>query len=130
MNTDLKRFIVKVVGIALVLAFIGWIVFSLFPPEYYLPIFPIALVFFLLVTILIHAYQLRMAKKDIAKFTRSSMLVTFFKLTIYSIFGVIYIALDSENAAAFVICLMLLYIIFSFVEVIELTRVSKRKGNS
>ena len=126
MNTDLKRFIAKVVGIAVLIAFIGWIVFSLFAPEYFLPVLPIALIFFLLVTILIHAYQLKMAKKDIAKFTRSNMLITFFKLIIYSIFGIIYIALDSENAVVFVICLMLLYIVFSSVEVVELTKVSKR----
>ncbi|HKI88245.1 MAG TPA: hypothetical protein VKA38_04400 [Draconibacterium sp.] len=129
MNTDLKQFIAKTVGISAAIALVGWIVFSLFVPQYYLPVLPFALAFFLLFTILIHAYQLKMAKKDLGKFTRSSMLVTFLKLTIYSIFGVVYIASDSENAITFIICLMLLYIIFSFIEVVELTRVSKKIKN-
>lgn len=129
MNTDLKRFIAKVVGISVIIALIGWLAFSLFLPQYYLPVLPYTLIFFLVVTILVHAYQLNLAKKDLAKFTRNNMLITFFKLTIYSIFAVIYISIDSENAVVFVICLMLLYIIFSFIEVTELTRISKRKQN-
>jgi hypothetical protein len=129
MNTDLKRFIAKAIGISAVIAFIGWMVFSLFMPQYYLPVLPYTLVFFLLITISVHAYQLKLAKKDLAKFTRSNMLITFFKLIIYSIFAVIYISMDSENALVFVVCLMLVYIAFSYIEVTELTKVSKRKEN-
>lgn len=127
MNTNLKRFIVKTIGISVLIALIGWLVFSLFLPQYYLPILPYTLLFFLVVTILVHVYQLELAKKDLAKFTRNNMLITFFKLIIYSLFTIIYIALDSENALVFVICVMLLYIIYSFVEVAELTRISNKK---
>lgn len=127
MNTNLKRFIAKTTGISILIALIGWLVFSLFLPQYYLPILPYTLLFFLVVTNLVHAYQLKLAKKDLAKFTRNNMLITFFKLIIYSIFAIIYIALDSGNAVVFVICLMLLYLIFSFVEVVELTRISNKK---
>jgi hypothetical protein len=77
------------------------------------------------VTVAIHAYQMKLAKKDIGKFTRSNMLVTFLKLIIYSVVAVVYIASDSENALPFVIGLMLLYLVYSFVEVSEITRFSK-----
>lgn len=127
MNTDLKRFIAKTVVLSAVIALIGWLAFSLFIPQYYLPIFPYLLIFFLVVAISVHAYQLMLARKDMGKFTRSNMLVTFFKLVIYSIFAVVYIANDSENALAFVVALFFLYLIFSFVEVSEITRISKRK---
>jgi hypothetical protein len=126
MNTDLKRFIAKTVVLSAFIALIGWLAFSLFIPQYYLPIFPYLLIFFLVVAISVHAYQLMLARKDMAKFTRSNMLVTFIKLVIYSIFAIIYIANDSENALAFVVALFLLYLIFSFVEVAEITRISKR----
>ena len=127
MNTNLIRFITKVTGISALIAVIGWLVFSLFLPQYYLSILPYMLLFFLVVTILIHVYQLKLAKKDLAKFTRSNMLITFFKLIIYSIFAVVYISINSEDALVFVVCLMLLYLIFSFIEVVELTKVSKKK---
>ena len=128
MNTYLKRFIVKTVVLSAAIAFIAWLVFSLFIPQHYLPVFPFLLVFFLIVAIAVHAYQLRLARTDMAKFTRSNMLVTFFKLVVYSVFAVIYLANDSENALAFVIALFFLYLVFSFVEVSEITRIARRKN--
>lgn len=127
MTTDLKRFIAKTFGISAALVLLGWLVFSLFIPQYYLPVFPYLLIFFLLVAILVHAYQLKLAKKDVGKFARSNMLITFFKLMLYSVFAIVYIANDKEHAFAFVIALFILYVVFSFVEVTEITRISKRK---
>jgi len=124
----MKSFIVKLSGITLAIALIGWLVFSLALPEYYLPILPFLLLFFYLATIGVHAYQLNLAKKDMGKFARSNMLVTFFKLILYSVVAVVYIAFDKENAIPFVICLMLLYLIFTFVEVSEITKISKNTG--
>lgn len=125
----LKGFVAKLVGLTAVLALIGWLVFSIFLPEFYLPVLPFLLIFFFVVTILIHGYQLKLAKKSIAKFTTSNMLITFFKLVLYSLVAIIYIALDSANAIPFVICLMLLYVIYTFFEVSEITRISKPDNN-
>lgn len=127
MTNDLKRFIAKTFGISAAIVLLGWLVFSLFIPQYYLPVFPYLLIFFLLVAILVHAYQLKLAKKDVGKFARSNMLITFFKLMLYSVFAIVYIANDKEHAFAFVIALFILYVVFSFVEVTEITRISKRK---
>jgi len=121
----MKKFLIKLTLITLEIAFIGWLVFSFFLSQYYLPVLPFLLLFFYVVTLLIHAYQLSLAKKDIGKFARSNMLITFFKLILFSVVAVIYIALDSTNAIPFVVCLMLLYLIFTFVEVSEITKISK-----
>lgn len=122
----MKNFIVKLLGLTAIIAVLAWLVFSLFLSEYYLPVLPYLLAFFFILTIIIHAWQLKLAKKDIGKFARSNMLITFFKLVLYSIVAVIYIAFDSENAIAFVICLMLLYLIYNFFEVAEITKISKK----
>lgn len=122
---DMKSFIAKLTVLTLAVALIGWLVFSLFLPEYYLPIFPYLLAFFFVVTLSVHAYQLKLAKKDLGKFTRSNMLVTFFKLILYSVFAVVYIANDRENALTFVIALFLIYLVFSFIEVAEMSRISR-----
>ncbi len=122
----MKQFIAKILGVSVALIITGWIVFSLIIPEYYIPVLPYMLLFFLVVTIIVHAWQLKMAKKDIAKFTRSNMLVVFFKLVIYSVFAVVFIAIDRENAMVFVICLMIIYLIFTFVEVSDLSRNTKK----
>lgn len=121
----MKSFIVKLTALSLGLAFAGWLVFSLFIPEYYLNVMPVALIFFYVVAILVHAYQLKLAKKDMAKFARSNMLITFFKLLVYSVFAVVCIVIDKENAIPFVICLMALYLVFTFLEVSQLTKVAR-----
>ena len=121
----MKQFIVKLFGVTVAIALLGWLAFSLFLAEYYLPVLPFLLLFFFVVTLLIHAYQLHLAKKDIGKFARSNMLITFFKLILFSVVAVVYIAIDSENAIVFVICLMILYLIYTFVEVAEITRTQK-----
>jgi hypothetical protein len=113
--------------ISLILFLSGWLVFSQFIPQYYIPVLPFLLMFFVVTTVLFHAYQLQLAKKDMAKFTRSTMLISFLKLFLYSIFAVIYIALDTENAVVFVICLMLFYIVFTTFEVISITRITSKK---
>ncbi len=123
----MKQFIVKLIGITVAVAVAGWLVFSLFLSEYYLPVLPFLLFFFFVVTLALHAYQTKLAKKDMGRFTRSIMLVTFFKLILYSVVAVGYIAYDSENAVVFVISLMLLYFIFTFFEVTETTRISRTK---
>lgn len=123
----MRKFIAKILGASAVLVILSWLAFSFFIPQYYIPVLPYMLIFFLLITIIVHAWQLKLAKKDIAKFTRSNMLLTFFKLVIYSVFAVVYIAIDKEHALIFVICLMIVYLVFSFLEVSDLTRISKSK---
>lgn len=123
----MKSFLIKLTVITLGLALIGGLVFSLFLPEYYLPVLPFLLLFFFVVTISIHAYQLSLAKKDIGKFARSNMLITFFKLVIYSVVAIVYIAVDKENAIPFVICLMLFYLVFTFLEVSESSKLVRSK---
>jgi hypothetical protein len=122
----MKNFVIKTTAVSLGLALMGWLVFTLALPEYYLPVLPFLLVLFYLVTIAIHAYQLKVLKKDIAKFTRFNMLATLFKLLLYSVVAVVYIAIDSSNALPFVVSLMILYVIFSFIEVKELTKLTRK----
>jgi uncharacterized membrane protein len=78
--------------------------------------------FFIVVSIAVHAFQLQQAKKDMAKFARNNMLITFFKLIFYLIVAITYFAVDTKNAMVFVICFMLLYIIFTVIEVTSLLK--------
>jgi hypothetical protein len=127
----MKRFIIKIAAISAVLALIGWLLFSQFIPQYYLPVFPFLLLFFVVVSISVHAFQLNQAKKDLAKFTRNNMLITFFKLIFYLTVVITYFAIDAKNAKVFAICFMLLYLIFTVIEVTSLIKdTSGNKNNS
>lgn len=124
----MKRFFVNIVLISVILSLIGWLIFSQFIPQYYLPVFPFILLFFSVTSVAIHAYQLQLAKKDMAKFTRSNMVVTFLKLFLYSAVAIIYIAVDSQNAKVFVVYFVLLYIIYTVFEVLSLLRIPVNTG--
>ena len=124
----MKQFIINITIISTALVLIGWLIFSKFIPQYYLPVFPFLLLFFVLSSLMIHAYQIQLAKKDLSKFTRSNMLITFFKLFLYSAFAIIYIAVDTSNAKVFVICFVLLYLIFTVFEVTSLVSITSKNN--
>ena len=128
MSREFKRFIIKTLAAAAVLTVSAWIIFTFVVPGQYLPVLPWMLAFFTLLTIGFHAYQLRLAKKDMTLFVRYSMMVTFLRLLLYSLFAIIYLSLRPENAAVFVVCLVVVYLVFSFIEVADLSRISKRNS--
>ena len=125
MKKELKTFIIKVVAAAFILSVIGWIVFTFFAPNQYIPVLPLMLLIFLFITLVTFIFQLRVAKKDIARFSRMSVLVSFLRLILYSAFAFIYLAKRPENAAVFVVCLVIFYLVFTFLEVAQLTRITK-----
>jgi O-antigen/teichoic acid export membrane protein len=125
MSRELNKFIIKILAAALILFVFGWIIFTFFVPAKYIDILPWMLLIFLIVTLVTFIFQLQVAKKDMARFSRISILVSFLRLVLYSAFAFIYIAKRSENAAVFVVCLVILYLVFTFLEVTELARISK-----
>lgn len=126
MSKELKRFILKIFIAAAVLVALGWLVFSFIVQGQYLPILPWMLVFFAAVTIATHAYQVRLARKSMVLFTRYSMLFPLFRLLVYSAFAMGYLAVNSDNAAVFVVCLVVVYGTFTFIEVTDLARIVRK----
>jgi hypothetical protein len=129
MTNDLKRFIIRISGITTVILLTGWLVFSLFIPQFYLRVFPLLLGLFIFTSIIIHAYRLKVREKSLSKFFRNNILITFFKITLFTVFTVVYIANNTENALAFVIVLFILYMIFTFIEVLEINKIAKNPKN-
>lgn len=127
MNTGIKRFFLKILIATVALALIGGIVFYFFIPQHYVPVLPGLLLFFALVTLLIHAWQLNLAKKNVAKVTRSSMIATMLRLFLYSAVAIIYIAIRPENALVFVICLMVFYVVYTYIEIVDLTQLLRKR---
>ncbi len=125
MSREFKRFTVRIFIASIVLVVFGWVIFRFFVPEQYIPVLPWMLAFFALVTIVSHGFQLRMAKKDMAKFARYSMLVSLFRLVLYSLFAIIFLAGNTENTAVFVVGLVVTYLVFTFLEVIDLARITR-----
>jgi hypothetical protein len=75
----------------------------------------------------VHAYLLKIAHRDMPKFTARFMGTSFVKMFVYLIFGVIFALLNREMAKVFLANFLFMYICFSVLEVYEITHVVKRK---
>jgi len=126
MSRELKRFIVKILIAVVVLAAAGWAIFTKFAPGHYLPVLPWMLAFFAVVTILIYAWQLSLLKKDLGRFTRSSMIVSLLRLVLYSGVAIVFLITHSENIPAFIVSIVVVYLVFTFIEVADLARITKK----
>jgi hypothetical protein len=126
MSGEFIRFAVKIIIAALALTILGAALFYFYLPDKYLSVLPWMLLFFMVATISSYGFQHRAAKNDVGKFVRSSMLTSVLRLFIYSAFAIIYLALNNENAAVFVVCLVVVYMTFTFIEVSDLARITRR----
>jgi hypothetical protein len=122
----MKKYIQNLLAIVLIIIILSWLFFSEIVPQYYLPVYPFIVLFYVVTSVLLFAYQLRLAEKDLGKFTRSIMLITFVKLILYSALAIVYIAIDTENAKIFVVCFMSLYIVFTVFEVFSLLNITAK----
>ncbi len=120
----MKKYIQNLLVVVLIITVLSWLVFSKIVPQYYLPVYPFIVLFYVVTSVLLFAYQLRLAEKDLGKFTRSIMLITFVKLILYSALAIVYIAIDTENAKIFVVCFMSLYAVFTVFEVFSLLNIT------
>jgi hypothetical protein len=127
MSTGIKKFSFKILTATIVLAALGALVFYFFIPQHYVSVLPFLLLFFAVVTFLIHKWQLNVAKKDVAKVTRSSMIATMLRLFLYSAVAIVYIAIDSDNALVFIICLMIFYVVYTYIEIVDLTQLLRKR---
>ena len=61
--------------------------------------------------------MLNIAKSDVSKFSFKFMMLSFLKMFIYIIFGVLYIVIDEENAVEFLVVYLILYVAYAIYEV-------------
>lgn len=127
MSRGIKHFITKIILSTFVLALLGAVVFYFFIPQHYLPVLPWLLLFFAAVTLLIHAWQLHLAKKDMAKISQSSMIATMLRLFLYSAVAIVYIATHPDNALVFIICLMVFYVVYTYIEIVDLAQLLRKR---
>jgi len=129
MSREFFKFFIKTIVTAVILAVLGWIAFNFIFTGKYLPVLPWMLGFFAVVTLVTYYSQLKVAQKDFGRFSRNSMLVSFLRLVLYSVFAFLYLAKNTENAAVFVVCLAITYLVFTFIEVTDLSQLSRKIKN-
>ncbi|MDD2306395.1 MAG: hypothetical protein PHP53_16955 [Prolixibacteraceae bacterium] len=123
----MKRFIIQSTVLTIIVFTLGAVVYSTFLQPYYLPILPIAVLFFYLVTNLVHAYLLKIAGKSGSRFTSQYMAVSFLKMFFYLTVGIVYAFLNKESAKIFLGNFLVLYAVYTTFEVLQFSKFVRQK---
>lgn len=123
----MKSFIIKSAVLTLMVFILGAALYSLFFHSYYFWILPFLPFLFFTVTNLVHYYLLKVAVKSPARFTARYMAASFLKMFFYLAVGIGFAFLNKEHAKIFLVNFLLLYIIYTTFEVVELSRVMRHK---
>ena len=124
----LKKYITRLLIFSTILSTISFGLFSFVLPQYYLPIFPYLITFFISVSILVHVILLKASNFRIAKFSTFYMGSTTAKLFLYIIFLIIYVLVDKENAVPFLLTFFILYFLYTIFETFSLLIDLKEKN--
>lgn len=123
----MKQFILKSTILTIIVFTLGAIVYSTILKQFYLSILPFAVLFFLIVTNLVHAYLLQIADKSSQRFSGKYMAASFLKMFFYLAVAIVYVVFNKENAKLFIANFLLLYIVYTGFEVYEFAKVVRLK---
>lgn len=122
----MKSFAIKSLLLAIVVLAFGALLYLTALRAFYIPVLPVLLVFFLIVTNLVHLYLLRIAGKSGTKFMARFMAASFIKMFFYLAVAVIWVTFNRESAGIFLMNFLFLYVVFTVFEVTELRKVVKQ----
>lgn len=125
----MKRFILQSTVLTIIVFILGTIVYSTFLEQYYLSILPFTVLFFYLVTNLVHSYLLKIAVKSGSRFTSQYMAISFLKMFFYLAVAIVYALLNREYAKLFLGNFLLLYAIYTAFEVLQISKFVRQKNS-
>lgn len=127
MNIRMKSFLKKSSFLTIIVLAIGTIAYSTVFKQYFLMVLPAVLLFFYIVTNLVHAYLLKIAEKSGNRFTSQYMATSFTKMFFYLAVAIVYVIINKEDARIFLINFLLLYAVYTTLEVVEFSSVVRQK---
>lgn len=123
---SMKSFIVKSTFLTILVLLLGAILYFTVLKPFYLNILPAVLVFFYLVTNLVHAYLLKIASKSSSRFTSHYMATSFIKMFFYLAVAIVFVVANRDSAKIFLVNFLILYVIYTTFEVVEFSKVVRQ----
>lgn len=127
MNELFKKYIVWLIIFSAIILFLGIIGFKTFLVNYYHPVYILVLIFFFVITGIMHYILLKSSTMRPAKFSNYFMIATTVKLLIYLVFMSLYLYFYTMNAVPFLIVFLTGYILFSLFESVSITKQLRKK---
>ena len=130
MNTERQIFLKKVFYLCLSISGMAILLYQSVLKGYYLSIFPLQFAVVILVTVISHLRLMTSVEQNAQRFITTFLSVMSAKLFIYLFFILICLLVDRSNAINFVVTFLLMYLIFTIFEVIEISNFFKKNQNS
>jgi len=130
MNTERQIFLKKVFYLCLSISGMAILLYQSVLKGYYLSIFPLQFAVVILVTVISHLRLMNSVEQNARRFSTTFLSVMSAKLFIYLFFILICLLVDRSKAINFVVTFLLLYLIFTIFEVIEISNYFKKNQNS
>ncbi|MGE5428598.1 MAG: hypothetical protein ACM3O8_11935 [Methylococcaceae bacterium] len=124
----MKSFFVKSTLLTVVVFTLGAILYAGLMPSFYIRVLPLIPLLFYGVTNLVHYYLLKVAARSNTRFTAQYMATGFIKMFFYMAAGIGYAFINKGQAKIFLINFLLLYVIYTTFEVVELSKVVRQKS--
>lgn len=119
---SIKKIFIRIFLFSCVILIIAYSLFFTLLKPFYLQVFPFLILFFIISTLSIHAILLKTGSGRPARFSAFFMGSITLKLFLYSIFMIIYILADKENAVVFLITFFILYLFYTVFETYTLLK--------
>ena len=119
MTNPIKQFALRGLILLLVFVVLGLIAFTSFLSPYYIPVFPLLLAFFYLVSVISFSIIVNATRRNPRDFTNKFILFSGIKLIIYLVIIILYLFFARENAVPFLIGFFILYTVFSIYDVVS-----------
>jgi len=126
MGASTAKFIIKIGLLTLIIFVIAMVLFSTVLKPFYLAVFPVQLLLIALVTTAGHLWIIKSSKENTLKFTTAFMGSATLKLMIYLFFILIYLWTDRSQVIPFTLTFMILYIVYTIFEVVEVLSFIKK----
>ncbi len=130
MNTERQIFLKKIFYLCLSISGMAILLYQSVLKGYYLSIFPLQFAVVILVTVISHLRLMTSVEQNARRFSTTFLSVMSAKLFIYLFFILICLLVDRSNAINFVVTFLLMYLIFTIFEVIEISNFFKKNQNS
>lgn len=125
-RTAIRRFLIHTLASAAILGIIYAFAINTRLAYYFSPAIPWLLIFFVVIYNLVYYLQLKSTQSRSAKFVNIALLSTGFKLLLFMMILVAYALLNRDDAANFIIAFLILYFIFTSLEVISQQKAQRK----
>jgi phosphoglycerol transferase MdoB-like AlkP superfamily enzyme len=121
----LNKFIVNLLVFSVILGAIAFTLSFFLTENYFSPALPFLFPFFFAVTILVFGFLLKSAATKFNRFVNRFMMATFLKLMVYMAVLVVYVFTHKYDAIPFILSFFILYLAYTFFEVIALLKFTR-----